>query len=117
MASFTVYITPIKLTLIVFSFGGSKLPFSSTSSSRKLVDLPIPAFANAWSIFPYFSSAALKTLSCSFHDVTSAFKKGTDDASGSGSGVMSLAKTLPPCWMTLRSVASPMPDDAPDAHE
>jgi hypothetical protein len=59
----------------------------------------------------------LKTLSCSFHDVTSAFKNGTDDASGSGSGVMSLAKTLPPCWMTLRSVASPMPDEAPDAHE
>lgn len=115
MASFTVYITPTKLTLIVFIFGGNKSPFSSTSSSRKLVDFPIPAFAKAWSIFPYSCSAALKTSSCSFQDVTSAFKKGTDDASGSGRGVRSLAKTLPPCLMILRSVASPMPDDAPGA--
>jgi hypothetical protein len=70
-----------------------------------------------WSIFPYFCSAALKTSSCSFHEVTSAFKKGTDDASGSGSGLTSLAKTLPPCLMILRRVASPMPEDAPAVRE
>jgi hypothetical protein len=36
-----------------------------------------------------------------------------EDASGSGSGWRSLANTLPPCLITLRKVARPIPDDAP----
>ena len=117
MANFTVYITPIKLMLIVSSIGASRSPFSSTLSSSKVVDFPIPAFAKTWSIFPYSFSVALKTSSCSFQDETSAFKKGTDDDSGSGSGLTSHAKTLPPCLIIFRSVASPIPEDAPVVHQ
>lgn len=39
--------------------------------------------------------------------------KGTEEASGSGSGLTSLAKTLPPCLIILRRVARPIPEDAP----
>jgi hypothetical protein len=58
----------------------------------------MPALAKTWSILP---------------DVTSTFSKGTEEFSGSGRGLTSLAKTLPPCLITLRRVARPMPDDAP----
>jgi hypothetical protein len=73
----------------------------------------MPALANTWSILPYFSCAALNSATCSFHDVTSVLRKGTDEASGEGREFTSLAKTLPPCLMTRRRVASPMPEDAP----
>jgi hypothetical protein len=113
MPSLTVYMHPIKLTLKVLSFGGRRSPFSSTSSSNSEMVCEIPALANTWSNLPYSFSAALNIATCSFHDVTSTFRKGTEEASGSGRGFTSLAKTLPPCLMTRRRVARPIPEDAP----
>jgi len=113
MPSLTVYMQPVRLTLRVFSFGGNRSPVSSTSSSMRLMVGPIPALAKTWSILVWCFSAALKSSTWSFQDVTSTFRKGTEDASGSGRGLTSPAKTLPPCWITLRRVARPMPDDAP----
>lgn len=100
---------------MVLSFGGKRSPFSSTSSSSRFTVGPIPAFAKTWSIVPYSFSAALKSSTWSFQEVTSTFRKGTEEFSGSGRGLRSLAKTLPPCLMTLRRVPRPMPDDAPMA--
>jgi hypothetical protein len=73
----------------------------------------MPALAKTWSILPYSFSAALNSSTCCLQDVTSTFSKGTEEFSGSGRGLTSLAKTLPPCLITLRRVARPMPDDAP----
>lgn len=98
---------------MVFILGGKRSPFSSTSSSSRVIDGEMPALANTWSIFPNSFSAALNISSWFFQDVTSVLKKGTEEASGSGRGFRSLANTLPPCWITRRKVASPMPDDAP----
>ena len=71
MPNLTVYRQPMRLTLIVLRFGGSKSPFESTSSSSSEIVGAIPALAKTCSIFPYCFSAALNLLGVSCEEVPS----------------------------------------------
>jgi len=117
MPSLVVYKHPMRFTSMVFRLGGRRSPFSSVFSSRKVSVIEMPALAKTWSIFPYSLMAALNMSSWDAQFVTSILQNGIVEASGEGRGLRSEAKTLPPCLMTRRSVARPMPDDAPENGE